>query len=91
MGNPYLEIFQDCIIGALEHEDCHLPQSFTVFIEDEAFVDMLKHGLIYLDTKKKIPWTVKKITYQVCGYNMTVRSDEDPDWWLAVNFEETVH
>lgn len=87
--NWVYEAIQDAIIASLEAGPW-LPERFELTVEDAAFVQLIK-SLVYPATGKKVEPTVKRVTLCIQERYVTVRSDKDPEPWLPVAREDTLH
>ena len=89
--NPIYAAIEDAVISSLETDNgVFLPDDFTVTIDDPAFQVLLK-GLVFTNTQKPVPPTLKRILLEIQGRKVTVRSELDPEPWLPLPIAEALH
>jgi len=87
--NWIYESIQDAIIASLE-EGPWLPDEFELTIEDVAFRHLIK-SLKVTATGKPVPADSVRVTLQIQGKRVLVRSDKDPEPFLPITREEGLH
>lgn len=73
--NPILEAIQDEITRALE-SDIDLPPEFVIYLPQDQFSLMLKHGL-YLENGKPVSDEVMAVWFEYAGYRVSVKTEEN--------------
>jgi hypothetical protein len=88
MKNWVYEIIEDSLTVSLE-ENSWLPSSFSLTIDDDAFVILLKDAKIR-STGQKAPLDIKSIKVRIHGREVTVNSDK-ADLQLPALRDDTLH
>jgi hypothetical protein len=87
--NFVYEAIEDAIIASLESGPW-LPARFELTIEDVAFQQLTK-GLVIAGTSKRVDPKMKRVTLRIQERHVTIRSDRDPEPWLPITREDSLH
>lgn len=87
--SPIYDIIEDTVIESLEGGPW-LPLRFSVVIDNIAF-RAFANTLKVSSTGLRIPVTQMRLTVNIQGHTILVRSDKDPDPWMPMLHSETLN
>lgn len=85
------DLIEDVLMSFLEKETCRLPQAFTVVVPDEQLRWLIENDCPPRHYKLVTCVQLMRITLDINGFSVTIRSEKDPDDWLPMTRSEAWH